>query len=208
MEWLIENFGKLLPILLMVLYFWLNARKAKPEAEEGAEEGEPVDQVERARGIQEEIRRRILERQRGEAPRPRTVPPGPVAESLHQAQEATVRSDKAWPAAEVAKKAERGYTQSDYAEVLEQQSRLAEQFEQARLQTSRRQLQVERGRAAAAKAISPIKKLRGPERRSVHPLRRALLADLAGSKGLRRGIVLREVLGEPVALRSGALPPK
>ena len=67
MDWLLDNFGKLLPIVLMVLYFLLN--KGKKNAEEegdgvGAEGSEEADRVKR---IQDEIRRRILERQQGEA---------------------------------------------------------------------------------------------------------------------------------------------
>lgn len=202
MDWLIDNFGKLLPIILMVVYFWMNAKKKGSEEEEpAAGEGDP-DQVERARKIQEEIRRRILERQRGDAPQPRVLPPVLVEQGLHQAQEKTVRSGETWSAEPTGEVYERAVQQSDYAQVLERQVQLAERLEQARRLTSRNQAAMDRSRTVSAMKTMPLRQAPELFRSSVNPLRLTLLRDLADSQGLRRAILLREVLGEPVGMRS------
>ena len=144
MDWILENFAKLLPVLLAVLYFWLNAKRRRPEGEE-AEEFDGSDEAERAGRIQEEIRRRILERQRGDSPGPHVEPPVLVEESLHQPQERQVRStgsghlrETAPDPYEIDRPHEVSQPQTDYQEMLEQQARLAERFEEARRRTEAR----------------------------------------------------------------------
>ena len=62
--WFLDNLDKLVPIIIAVLYF-IGASRAKSK---GEEEGPSPDASERARKIQEEIRRKILERpRRGES---------------------------------------------------------------------------------------------------------------------------------------------
>ena len=138
MEWILENFAKLLPVLLAVLYFWLNSKKRRPDAEE-TEESDGSDEAERARRIQEEIRRRILERQSGDSPGPQVTPPVLVEESLHQPQSRQVRSsgeedvsEAAFDPYEIDTRYEEDQQWTDQRDVLERQALLAERFEKAR----------------------------------------------------------------------------
>jgi len=209
MDWLIDNFGKLLPIILMVVYFWMSAKKRGAQDDEAAEGEGDADQAERARTIQEEIRRRILERQQGAAPKRKVLPPVPVEQGLHQAQHKTERSGETWSAQPTGEVYDRPTQQGDYAQVLEHQILLAERLEQARRLTSRNLEAKDRRLATSAEKASnrvrASQRARAPDsvRAGVNPLRTTLLSDLAGRQGLRRAIVLREVLGEPVGLRSG-----
>ena len=74
--WFLENLEKLVPIIIALLYF-LGMSRAKKR--EGQEEGPDPQAEERARKIQEEIRRKILERQqRGKAAPKRETSPEPT----------------------------------------------------------------------------------------------------------------------------------
>jgi hypothetical protein len=207
MEWILENFGKLIPILLAVLYFWLSSKKRRPDEEE-AEESDGSDEAERARRIQEEIRRRILERQRGDSSGPHVEPPVLVEESLHQTQNRQVRRAEHGDLHEMA---HGGFEVPDpdeeQREVLERQAQLVERLEEAR-----RLGEARKASGMRAKAKTGSTGRRGVKPPSVewavNPLRVALLRDLRGRTGLKRAILLREVLGEPVGLRRGPLPQK
>src|SRR5690606_29747151 len=65
MDWLFDNLGKIITALITIVYVLGSLRGSAKEEE--AEEQDPEAQA-RARRIQEEIRRKILERQRGSAP--------------------------------------------------------------------------------------------------------------------------------------------
>jgi len=206
MEWILENFGKLLPVLLAVLYFWFNAKKRRPDAEE-VEESDGSDEAERARRIQEEIRRRILERQRGDGG-PVAEPPVLVEDSLHQPQNRQVRHAEHGDLHEMSHGGfEVPGISGEHQRVLERQAQLAERFEQARrlAETRKRSGARPGGQTAPARrrgASVPVVE------RTVNPLRAALLSDLKGGAGLKRAVLLREILGEPVGLRQGPLPQK
>jgi len=204
MDWLLENFGKFLPVILAVLYFWLNSRKRGPEAEE-ADGPDSSEVPERARRIQEEIRRRILERQQGGMTGPLVEPPVVVEESLHQHQDHQIRSVGGENIREAVPDLREEYQPpTGEQELLERQARLVERFEEARR------------RAEARKALKKRARNRPVSEGSTgwsevlvdNPLRRALLSDLKDRTGLKRAILLREVLGEPVGLRKGPLPQK
>lgn len=198
MDWLLEHFGKLLPIVLMVIYFLLNKGKKKEEEGDGAETGD-AGQDDRVRRIQDEIRRRILERQQGESPQPTAPPPVLVEERpLHGSQTggfheeqpksvATVRPD--WAQQEEASRL-----------VLEQQAKLVDRLAQARRMAVTRDADA---KVWETEAIRPSTMGRAARRQGgvISPLRRSLLKDLAAPDGLRRAILLREVLGEPVGMR-------
>jgi len=203
MDWLIDNFGKLLPIILVVIYFWLNAKKRGSADEESSAAQGDADQAERARKIQEEIRRRILERQRGNPPQPRVGPPVLVEEGLHQAQEKTVRRAENWAAEPTGEVHQRAVPQSDHAQMLKHQAELAERLEQARRLTQRHQAAMDRNREVSARTVGPMTNVPDWVQTKINPLRAKLLGDLAERRGLRRAIVLREVLDLPVGMRSG-----
>jgi hypothetical protein len=209
MEWLLENFGKLLPIVLMVLYFLLNkGRKSEDDEVQGAEP-EGVDQDERVRRIQDEIRRRILERQRGESPQPAVEPPVLVEERpLHGSETGDFHKQEAGPAP---------VHRPDWQEqeeasrlVLERQAKLAERLAQARRQAASTSPVMAGDIQSANPILSSPLTSRSPSTMGrvairtggvINPLRRTLLSDLAGPNGLRRAVLLREVLGEPVGMR-------
>ena len=207
MEWILENFGKLLPVILAVLYFWLNAKKKRPDAEE-TEESDGSDEAERASRIQEEIRRRILERQSGGSPGPQVEAPVLVEESLHQPQKRQVRhaehgdlhemSHGGFEVPEISREEQR---------VLDRQAQLAERLEDARRLTEARKASAIEARSQTV--VTERKSLHPPVvKGAVNPLRSSLLRDLRGSTSLKRAILLREVLGEPVGLKRGSLPQK
>jgi hypothetical protein len=81
--------------------------------------------------------------------------------------------------------------------ILEQQRLLAGQFEMVRAM-----------KAAGSSAVPPLPEV-GPgavtSTAGGRSLRRALREDLAGSPGLRRAVLLREVLGEPPGMQRGRL---
>jgi len=213
MEWILENFGKLLPVLLAVLYFWLNSKRRHPDAQE-AEDSDGSDEAERARRIQEEIRRRILERQRGDSSGPHVEPPVLVEESLHQPQSRQERPtgqqdvrEAVFDPYEIDNRYEEDQQWTDQRDVLERQAQLAKRFEEARRLTETRKASGMRAQAQIGSSKRNV--VRPPSVEwAVNPLRAALMRDLRGRTGLKRAILLREVLGEPVGLRRGPLPQK
>ena len=200
MDWLLENFGKLLPVVLMLLYFLLNKGKKPTEGEEGGAGPEGSEEEDRVKRIQDEIRRRILERQRGESPQPTVTQPVLVEERpLHGSQTGDFHEQETGPAP---------LHRPDWLEqeeaarrVLEQQAKLAERLEQARrLATARGNGGMVRA-APQERSPSTMDRVARRAGERINPLRRTLIKDLAAPDGLRRAVLLREVLGEPVGMR-------
>ncbi len=201
MRWLLEN-PQLLVIIGGAIAYWLNERRKAKEKQEMSEEAsrEPTDDemAERTRRIQEEIRRKIEERQ-GRAPRPaafdeaeeeeenvegpKTVPP-----PLPQPRPVLVSAEEAPGAAELER-------------VMEQQRRYAEQLD--RLAAAERSSQAAAATPGAALLSMAAYDMRAAEvsagRQS--PQLAGMLAGLHDRELLRRAIVLREVLGAPKALQ-------
>src|SRR5690606_9128153 len=71
MDWIFENLGKIITALITIVYV-LGSLRGSAKDEEKEEQQDP-EALARARRIQEEIRRKILERQRGAAPQPEPV---------------------------------------------------------------------------------------------------------------------------------------
>ncbi len=204
MEWILDNL-KLVVFVVIILIYAIKAMKAK-SAEDGdgaaptrrAMPGEhDAAEAERTRQIQEEIRRRILARQRGETAAP---PPPEVFESEPE----QVEGPQTLRPVIVAERA--GVEEDAYAR--EDQERAAR--EAGMLETQRtfeeqlRQLRAVRELATAAiPKMGAARTFPGPERRSA-ALPGSWRAELAGRGSLRRAIILREILGEPVGMRRGA----
>lgn len=134
-------------------------------------------QVDRTRRIQEEIRRKIAER-RGQLMPPVVETAEPTGEPPVMILEAPAEPDDGQAT----------------VLVLERQRQLAEQMralEEARLAEQRR----------AATALSFRQTAAESQAELLAGARDQLLADLGDADGLRRAIVLREVLGTPVGLR-------
>ena len=199
MRWLFEN-PQLLIVIGGAIAYWLNERRKAKEKQAMAEEAErePTDDemAERTRRIQEEIRRKIEERQ-GRAPRPsvfdeaeegeenvegpRTVPP-----PLPSSRPVLVSAEEAPGAAELER-------------VMEQQRRYAEQLD--------RLAAAERASQAATPGATPLTMAayeQSARAQAALPITRQgdrILAGLHDREALRRAIVLREVLGAPKALQ-------
>jgi hypothetical protein len=187
MNWILEHMQVLIAIAAAIAYMINRGHAARQEAEKDADTPAAREQAERTRRLQEEIRRKILERRGGEvAP----VDPfgGPLRRIARQLEEAAA-------AARQAEAPPPPPLDPPLTTVLERQQRLAEQMqalEAARETERRRAADITRRRA-------------GPATRTALPMRgasarTALLADLRGPHGLRRAVVLREILGPPGGL--------
>jgi hypothetical protein len=204
MNWILEHIQLVILVGGAVAY-WLNQRrKAKEEAEAEAEQRgmvtppptqahAPVDaEAERVRRIQEEIRRKILERAGGGVPKPQ--PPPMLAREIQrevvpEPSPALARTPSGPDAYVQASSTDQTMT-LDQA-VLERQQQLAEQL---------RELDAQR-RHVVSKAEAFAEKTAAVMAASDTAIRGSLLADLRNPALARRAIVLREVLGTPVGLR-------
>jgi len=200
MRWLFEN-PQLLIVLAGAIAYWLNERRKAKETKQEMEaelKREPTsdEMAERTRRIQEEIRRKIEERQgRTSQPTPsdeesgKTVavssPAPAVPPPLPEPRPVAVSIEEATGAAEVER-------------VMEQQRRYAEQLDQLAA--------VEReARARSSVPAAPVLAVYSTTAATLaaKPVHRGgvVLSGLHDRDALRRAIVLREVLGAPKALQ-------
>lgn len=200
MDWLLANL-KLVIFLAVIVIYAIKAVRSKAESASGERPetmrrtmpGEhDAEEAERTRQIQEEIRRRILARQRGEVaaplpeayeeapPAPPPLPP-PVPENRPVV---AVDDPYARAAAEVSARE---------ASILESQRAFEEQLRQIKL--AREMASAGVPRLAPSRPEAEYRRGPGTGLR--------LRDDLKGRASLRRAILLREVLGEPIALRRG-----
>jgi hypothetical protein len=217
MSWIFEHI-QLVVVIGGAIAYWINQRAREktgqaadydadgvPERRStGRQPGEPasVNQVpgattdadERVRRIQEEIRRKIAER-RGHAA------PSPAATTVSTPQPLRrVHGEGAPSMPPVIREVVYNY---DDKAALERQRKLAEQMEA--LESKRRaaqrlaQLESESGRSAVA--ASTAYAIGRPHVAEPGGVRESLASDLRSPQVLRRAMVLREVLGPPVALR-------
>lgn len=210
MDWILDNLQIVIAIAGAIAY-WLNAR-SKEKAGEPADydgDGEPdtlpggrramrdaereMEQAEATRRIQEEIRRKIAERAGrtgGEGGgwttpefEPQPVPPPMPARRREPELAPYAREER------------REETEREAALVLERQRGLAEQY--AALKARKAEAERE-AKSVWAAEVSPVSAA------AVHGRNRddlGLLAELRNARSLKKAIVLREVLGAPVALR-------
>lgn len=196
MEWIFDNFQLVLGIIIIAGYILrgvMGSRIAESEHEGGSTQPpveEESDEAERTRQIQDEIRRRILERQRGEQPartsQPATVKLDPVQRRQPTPppirQTAVVRADP--------------LSDSTSQRILERQRELEEKMKllrQARDEGS--------NRAPKVPSRSWAQKLERKRTPTVASGR--LRDDLYRPDSLRRAFVLREVLGRPLGFEMG-----
>lgn len=189
MDWILDHLQIVIAIAAAVAY-WLNqARKGAAsgdEADEGSAFPAPgVDdgaEAERARRIREEIRRKIAERARGMPPALEPAPPSLYREEPMAPPPMTVPTPM--PSAPAPR------DDWQMAMVLERQQKLREQMEA--LERARR--------LEAAQPAMPVMPA-APAIASSLPVGSSWRSDLKSKAGLRRAVVLREVLGPPVSLR-------
>ncbi len=183
MDWILEHLQVLFAVAIAVVAILQKLKRARSGEEPPGAAPENPEAAERTRRIQEEIRRRIMERRGllpaapptadvgGPAPgfpesppmiqevRPIAVAPPPVAPAVVAATEIRLTD-------------------------LERQQQLIGQFRE--LEASRQASTVTVPGSRAGGETAPA---------------RWLLPDLRSPQGLRRAMVLREVLGPPVGLR-------
>ncbi len=224
MDWIFEHL-QLIIVVAGTIAYWINQR-AREKAGEDADydgdgkpevrgapkrdltpasrDGSDPEQDERVRRIQEEIRRKIAERRGQPVPPPlappelkpfrplfEETPPPPLARPLEQPPVPAWREE---PVREVTVNA------YDDSAALERQRKLEEQM--AELEARR----AEARRAAQAAARSGGQEAANAAYDAAKPdvpglSARRLQDELRNPRALRRAMVLKEVLGAPVALR-------
>ena len=211
MSWILENLQ--IVIFIAVAVIWVLRSLAGARAEEGGGRassapggpGSDSAEAERTRQIQEEIRRRILARQRGETiPPPAPVTPPPLPVSRYEDEEEEALDDPEYvgegPNRPMPTAAAHRQADSAHATILEQQRVLAEQ------------LHALRAARAGGGSVVPASPIRLPARARAQiaahgrSCRRELLRDLHEPTSLRRAILLKEILGPPLALQPRGVP--
>ena len=193
MDWALEHL-RLIILIGGAIAYWMNQRrKAKEEAELAKSLSAPQpqaqvqvnDDAERTRRIQEEIRRKILERAGGSV-QPRTTPVPATPPPLR------VEREKPQPVMDVYKESSReeAAVAADMA-MLERQQMLAAKLRELQAQRREHDRPSEVFAEKTALAMSA----------SGTAVRGSVLADLRNPTSVRRAIILREVLGTPVGLR-------
>jgi type IV secretory pathway VirB10-like protein len=191
MDWILGHFQLIVAVGAAIAYWLSQRRKAKEEQEAArtvapAQPNVPVnDEAERIRRIQEEIRRKILERVGG-GTRPVPAPP-----PLKAAPQPNPRREQTKTEAYSDSQAEAERLVVADQAMLERQQQLAAKLRELKEQRREhdRPSEVFAEKTALAMAASGT------------AVRGSLLADLREPTAVRRAIVLREVLGTPVGLR-------
>ncbi|AKC81745.1 hypothetical protein IMCC26134_01260 [Verrucomicrobia bacterium IMCC26134] len=226
MSWVFEHF-QIIIVVAGVIAYWINQRarekagkeadydgdglpEARPETARhdvrelvpASRDGSHPDTDERVRRIQEEIRRKIAERRGLAAPTsPPAAGPAPYPPDLHEPH--WTSPPPVPPSVPVSSRPQ--IDPYDEAATLERQRSLADQLaklEAKRLEARRVQQASSESVSAAAEALSAY--VISPSRSEAAGSgvgERRLAAELRDPRALRRAMVLREVLGAPVALR-------
>ena len=209
MEWISEHILQIIIALAAAIAAYMNNRKKEKDGEPADYDGDGIpdnrrggfepsqmdlDEAERTRRVQEEIRRKIAERRGDTRPAPPLVAPRPVAQPIPEVIQRRFEEAPAPPPLPRKPASVAAQTARD-EDVLERQRALAEQMRllEARRAESRRQAAEAAAPLSAAMAYSA-----GP---STKARSRELLADLRSPAGARRAWLLREVLDTPVGLK-------
>ena len=226
MSWVFEHF-QIIIVAAGVIAYWINQKKREeagndadydgdgvPEVRRGtvkggvrelvpaSRDGSSPDSDERVRRIQEEIRRKIAER-RGQAALPSAPMAGPDA--VPPVLRETNRTPPLPTLVAAPAKPSHPGDPDDYAATLARQRSLAEQLEkleEKRLEARRAFQAASVSSGAAIEAHSAYAMSQANSVASGAGVgERRLAAELRDPRALRRAMVLREVLGAPVALR-------
>jgi len=196
MDWLFDNLGKLAPLVIFLLYMISSMKRGGKE-----EEAPDPEAVERARKIQEEIRRKILERQRsGAEPTGRPPPqPEPVEETIFFDQEPEpLRTPPPL----------RPSPPPLHQEPEPEPSVAVDPYVQKRREVEAQMEEAKRMKEAALRKAKSISKGKtgggGPavyEPIATGEIRDRLKIGLADQDSLKTAILLKEVLDTPVGMR-------
>jgi len=222
-DWILDHLQFIIAFAGVVAY-WLNQRRREKAGEEadydgdGIPENRPVrkkldpneldpEEAERARRIQDEIRRKILERRSGNAPieepPPLMSPARPATRPVWAEPTEAPRPAAGGPMAETLRRMIEQVSDPEAearAAAAEQAARDRQRLLQEQLAAVEEQGRVEMERAAAARRAHVVL----IEERAATISRRGssvLLEALRDSKGLRQAVVVREILGTPAGLR-------
>jgi hypothetical protein len=197
MRWIFEN-PQLLLLIAGAVAYWLNERRKSKETQKEIEQEldrEPTDDemAERTRRIQEEIRRKIEERQGRPVPPalPRSAPAPTRTET--PAPPPLPRPELASRPAPLVATAEAGTGAAELELVMEQQRRYADQLRQLESLSRTAPTAVN---VAAASSFATAGSAPAPARRGLD-----LIPALHDRDALRRAILLREVLGPAKGLQ-------
>ena len=188
MDWLLEHPQVLVVVAIVIAALFQKLKQARSQEAAGRSPATDPEDAERTRRIQEEIRRRIRER-RGLAP---AAPPAPVTAEdepefpapppMIEEVRPLVVGPPPLPVADAA-------ATSRYAAEYERQQQMLQQ-----LRAFQATHQASAAAAPAASAPAPVgATVAGPVGR--------VPTDLRNPAGLRRAIVLREILGPPLGMR-------
>lgn len=203
MEWVLDHLKLVLGALVLAFYL-MKAIKRQSTAESDGEGSLVRDansdpqEAERTRRIQEEIRRRILARQRGESPvedRGSVIvfdpEPSPTVE-VEPPRPPPIPAGQR-PTASVAKRPGAWDTRS---EILERQRALQERYQSLVRGKSPQSIRQSMSMPSTSRA-RPVRG--GGGSRTVQDLRR----QLSSPQSLRRAVLLREILGQPLGMHAG-----
>lgn len=196
--WFLDNLDKLVPIIIALLYF-IGASRAKKKEDEL--DGPGPDASERARKIQEEIRRKILERQgKGRAPVQREAPraPEPAFEPVFEPDPSPVPQrpfqEPVFQEEESDRFPEPEPFVFDAPDPYEEKRReIEKKLKQARELAKKAEL--------ASKRVAAKRRSQDWQRKFVSRSKNSILDGLDDTTSIRRAIVLKEILDTPVGLR-------
>jgi hypothetical protein len=206
MDWISEHVLQIIIALAVAIAGFLNNRKKEKSGEPADYDGDGVpdnrpgqfepqgmdmDEAERTRRVQEEIRRKIAER-RGQ-PVPPLVAPRPVAQPIPEVIKRRFETP-ATPPPLPSKAAQAAQAARD-EEVLERQRELETQLRV--LEARRAEHKRQAAEAAAPLSAATAYRTAGATKASGADV----LADLRAPGGARRAWILREVLGTPAGLK-------
>jgi hypothetical protein len=182
MDWLLNHPQALVAVAIVVVAILQKFKQARTQETAGEAPAGDGQEAERTRRIQEEIRRRIMER-RGLMPAPPAAPDS--VEEAPEFPEPPPMFEEVRPVmVEPPLQAMDAAAAPGYSGELERQQQMFAQLRE--LETAR----PAHARIAPATVEAPV----------AAPANR-LPADLRTPAGLRRAVVLREILGPPVGMR-------
>jgi hypothetical protein len=214
MDWINEHLLQIIIAVAAAIAAYLNNRKKEKDGEPADYDGDGVpdnrpgqfdsqrmdmDEAERTRRVQDEIRRKIAERRAGggqpvEPPplvAPRPIAPPPLPDLMRKrAEERAAAAEQARRRAAAALAAQEARDEQAAEEQRAMQAQLR-QLEARRAEAKRQAAEVAGAATMAAYRGAPAGKGSAGE----------LLADLRAPGGARRAWILREVLGTPAGLK-------
>lgn len=225
MDWIFDNFQVLIAVAGAIAY-WLNQRRRERAGDSADYDGDGIPEtpptvrrldpnepdpveVQRTREIQEEIRRKILERRAGGTPADDAPPPLPVPSASSRMPESAPLGESPRAPRPVAPEPVgellRRMLDPDAEARAEEERKSRER--QLALQEQLREMEEQgrRERAKLARLTSTLQSSLTADRgdgMSGERSREGSLGEvLQDPRGLRRAVLLREVLGAPVGLR-------